>query len=430
MPHSISRLRADINPVTGFTFRDARPFQAGDDTTATNMPFPPIPAAFWGAACAAARPCFGPPQRAYLFGLARGQVDYFPSPLDLRMEKIEGPQESRRDPLWTRLLPVRDPGIVAMKGLASPALFVPAESFAAESLEHRLMTGAQWGAYLRGARLPGKPLKEEAVVKNQMRVGVQLGSLPTSLTAESRREPRLAAPGRLYSEQVAFLDRKDGGVVFRLGLEFDSPIETSKLPLESTVRLGGEGRLAGIQFEPGWDGGFDDKLMNAVKGNVLKQNAPPFLVKLCFLTPTVFSANREWLLNRPDTPAWRPCWLWPHKACRPPHSSGYKLKLVAALVDKARPAGFWDAKAEYPKDEGGKADRPGAGAPKPLYRFLPAGAVYFLELYPDGRQPAKALDKFFEDFWLNTILVRKDNTLSFFGRMGFGITVIGDWNYA
>ncbi len=431
MPDSTTRLRADFAPVAGFTFRDARPFQAGENTAARSLPFPPIPAPFWSAACAAVRPQIGSPKRAYLFGLARSHVDFFPPPLDLRVEDLEGKPDKNRDPSWTRLLPVKDPGIVAMKGLASPVLFAPEASFSSKSLEHRLLTGAQWRAYLTGESLTGTVRSEKEFLKNDVRVGVQLGKRRDPAKEQSRDEPRQATPGRLYSEQIAFLDPKQGGVVFRLGLEFGSPVGATGSRLDTSVRLGGESRLAGVRFEAGWDGGFDENLMKSVKGRVLKQTGPPWRVKLCFLTPTVFSANLRWLQESPgNTPAWRPFWLKPGKLSEPPHSSAYRLKLVAALVDKARPVGFWDSKSEYPKEERQEAKRPGAGAPKPLYRIMPAGAVYFLELHPAGCEPDQALDAFFEDFWLKTILVRKDRELSFFGQMGFGITVIGDWDYA
>ena len=51
----MSAFVADFKPVSGLTFRDARPFQAGESASARNLAFPPPPTAFWHAARAALR---------------------------------------------------------------------------------------------------------------------------------------------------------------------------------------------------------------------------------------------------------------------------------------------------------------------------------------------------------------------------------------
>jgi hypothetical protein len=204
---------------------------------------------------------------------------------------------------------------------------------------------------------------------------------------------------------------------------------------EAIVRLGGEARLAHLSIRPIlWDAGFDETLKKDLLKRIQGQpGAPPYRVKLCLLTPAVYSANLRLLKLGGPTPAWRPPWLRNDGAqSQPPHTEAYRARLVAAVTGKAFPFGTWDARyvGKAKGEEAGpdeKKSAQGPGAPKPLYRCLPAGSVYFLELTPtaDG-----GLEQFFEQFWLKTVLVRKSGQPTFFGRMGFGITVIGDWNYA
>jgi hypothetical protein len=164
---------------------------------------------------------------------------------------------------------------------------------------------------------------------------------------------------------------------------------------------------------------------------------PPFRVKLCLLAPAVYSARKE-LLWRPGTrtPAWRPYWMnnasggW----CRPIFDNQrYRLRLVAAAAPKAFALGAWDRAQQNPR---------------PLHRCQPAGAVYYFELAPEeGVSPEDALNDFFEDFWLGTLLVkakpaapprtrdgqtvvRTRDTVTPHGLRGFGWTTIGAWNYA
>lgn len=123
------------------------------------------------------------------------------------------------------------------------------------------------------------------------------------------------------------------------------------------------------------------------------------------------------------------------------------LDLVAALVDKAYPLGGWDSgyrDPETPAAEVEEATKHGSGSPRPLYRCLPPGAVYFLELRPRaGFTREQVIDEFLDRFWLRSLLVRSpdrrkpsrrslegSSDLAYFGKLGFGITVMGGWEYA
>lgn len=86
--------------------------------------------------------------------------------------------------------------------------------------------------------------------------------------------------------------------------------------------------------------------------------------------------------------------------------------------------GFWDTRRG-----GGEADGPHAG-PKPLYRMVPAGAVYFVEVRPaPGASAETAVNALLHFLWLRSLAVTRDGRDTFFGRMGFGLTVVGGWEY-
>ena len=151
------------------------------------------------------------------------------------------------------------------------------------------------------------------------------------------------------------------------------------------------------------------------------------------------------------TPAWKPFWLrGPVEWSRPVFAGQpYRIRLVAAVTGKPAAVGAWDTRGDKVTDVGGNADWQGA-RPRPLHRCLPAGAVYYLEVEPatvggETVDAEYALDRFFDDFWLQTLLVRAlptrpqgqesspdspaDRPLNHHGMRGFGWTALGVWNY-
>jgi len=411
---------ADFEPVCGLSFRDARPFQAGESVVARNVGFPPPPSAFWTAA----RPLLkaGRKLEARLFALMKDEIAWLPAPLDLGTELLEDNEVEQREPRWLRLAPRREDSGVALKDLtgSSYGFACPIAPFG-KPFERCLLTAEQWRNYLSDPSPAGSPLRTDESFRAELRVGTAL-------------DGRKARQGCLYSEQVLFLPRDP-----RARWRFRMALEVEQAPcahIEAIVRLGGEARLAHLQIrKASWDAGFDQSLKEEMLKRVQNQKGgPPYRVKLCLLTPAVYSANLRLLKLKRLTPAWRPYWLRGDGLNHDlPFANSYQLRLVAAITAKAFPLGAWDsgyigkARGEDAHPDERKATQ-GPGAPKPLYRCLPAGSVYFLELQP--KEGDAAVENFFEQFWLKTLLVRKSGQPTFFGRMGFGITVIGDWNYA
>jgi hypothetical protein len=387
-------LAVDFEPVTGLTMRDARPFQAGESGTAHNLEFPPPPGSFALEAAKLVRSA-GRRVTPRGFSLICDDEEWYPPPLDLHF--YEGN--------WVVLAPFSPDDPVMWR---KPVV-------ASKEQTGRLVTTETMAAYLRNgldgtAVGPDSSVSLRDIVKSEFRTGVALGG-------------RKALPGQLYTEQISFLKRK-GHFRFRLGLE----VTGDEIPnQESVVKLGGESRLAHVRLstQKGWK---LDTRRHDVLASIPRRHGR-LLVKLCLLTPAVFSAQMR-LLQGSNAPAWRPNWMKLGLMVRPPFDAPYQVRLVAAITGKPFPLGFWDGQRQI-RDSA--AEGAGLGAPKPLYRCLPAGSVFYLELQPDGAEE-DALEAFFKVFWLRSLLVRAAEGcspgLTHFGKLGFGWTAIGGWNYA
>lgn len=429
----------DYSPLSVLAFRDARPFQAGQSFSARSLHFPPPPAAvYW-----AARPLFSklnkedhPVIRGY--AVRQGDRDLLPVPMDLhaRYNSVTGEPEE-----WELLRPLESCPEVAFIGREVAAPFVGESREKVKPVEDGLLTSLAWRQYLLGDLNNDDHPPRAALVPNNRLV---LSESRTGLELEGRKNRH----GRLYTEQtlrlVRDLDPSSREVVrLRAGFHLPDTPDTLGDHLSATVRFGGEAKLAHIEAHrgdwtpAGWNG--ERPLADQVRTGILESASNGCArLKLCLLTPAVFSASVQVLRKWTSTPAWRPGWfpragkLWTPQFTDPP---SYQLTLRAAMTAKPYPLGFWDTRhraddAEY-QDEVGNRESAGTGTPKPLYRCLPAGAVWFLELGANnGASLEEALLELFDHFWLKTVCVRKNQSETWFGRMGFGLTAIGVSNYA
>jgi CRISPR-associated protein Cmr3 len=412
---------AEFTPISGLVFRDARPFEAGTDTVSSNLDFPPPPEAFWSALNRVLKGISPRTLRIRAFYLADKTGPLLPAMADLiRVSPAD-------DPWATGTLSLLQPRQNSSEiGSGLKTVWLADRSVRSKPCEGELLRPDDFLLYLIGAAnsLGARRLIEsKLLMAEDRRTGVELRG-------------RNVKEGQLYTAPVIFLNRADG-VRVKAVFEVRDTL-TQDFPQDHIVRLGGEGKLAHLKITPSTEAAFG-VLPAAAQGNIStaiwnnSQGNPPFRVRLCLLTPAVFSARKE-LLRLPgtQTPAWRPFWMDNSEGgwCRPIFDGQrYRLRLVAAAAPKAFALGAWD-RSEH--------------IPRPLHRCQPAGTVYFLELEPAGGATAKeALDQFFQDFWLGTLLVkvkpanpsragvkRTSQSVSPHGLRGFGCTVIGAWNYA
>lgn len=423
------RYLAEFTPVSGLVFRDARPFQAGENNVSFNLDFPPPPEAFWSALNrtlnrAGAR---GPARslRVRGFYLVDKQGALLPAMADLvtvqdnsgrECFRILGPQKPAPDI-------ARGPGELQLLWLSEGGV-------RSQPCEKTFLRPDSFLTYLQGdmgTQSRSILVGLKALFGEESRTGTQL-------------DGRNAQQGRLYTERIVFPNRAKAAR-FRLLFETREELRPEVLT-DHLVRLGGEGKMAQMTISkdaddqhPALPNRARDNVLRTISENRNEKNV--FRVKLCLLTPAVYSARKQ-LLWRPGTrtPAWRPFWMdnvrggW----CRPLFDrQRYKLRLVAAAAPKAFALGAWDRAQQDPR---------------PLHRCQPAGTVYYCELAAvDGVEPAEALNDFFNDFWLGTLLVktkpaapqrsrqsetvaRTRDSVTSHGLRGFGWTTIGAWNYA
>lgn len=150
-------------------------------------------------------------------------------------------------------------------------------------------------------------------------------------------------------------------------------------------RLGGRSRLAFLDEQTG--------LWPACPAHLATRLQQASHLRITLVTPAVFAGG------------WHPDWLTLNSAtCRyegePPHVPGLRLQLRGVAMKGWEPKSGWDA---------------GSNRPKPLYRMVPAGAVYWFEILKRNRLAEPAL------LWLQSICTGQ-NELD-----GFGLVVPGVW---
>ncbi len=426
---------ADVEPVSVLSLRDARPLQAGETTVARTLPFPPPPAAFW-AAINRLLPARARGRQLIAHGFAvvvdaddGTEQELLPQPADLQIAKIassHGSDEPQCRWEYLRFKSV-EPAVVGELQRENESPLLPWGTPADELQPRGLLDPEQFRRYLLGEQASTPAVDVFSLHRSSLRVGVAL-------------DGRRARSGHLYTQEVQEVNRRRRPR-FRLGLEIANSRSPSGIAPSAVVRLGGEARLAHVALRPcdlPWTSGFGDELREQVKQVVLEDSGNgPVRIRLCLLTPSVFSADLRALRRKGRTPAWRPFWLTSAKGFRPPFLKHARIRLVGALVDKPYPLGFWDSRpsfrdptataSNWQADERREA---GPGAPKPLYRCVPAGGVLFVELEPvNGAAKKEMIDEFFERLWFRTILLRSTEqpTPTWFGRQGFGTVVIGRW---
>lgn len=387
-----------LEPVDAWSFRDGRPFEAGEAFEARSL-FPPFP---WtvlgclrtallrelcgslvryaspgsGAACPAcgAGPCvaeprvgrpgesapfeIGPPLLARRRG-APGVEVFYPTPRDL--VALDGAEKTGAG-ATALLRPLDDgpPGGAHCLGGLQPVGRRGPERLADSGVAHVGLEVLQ--AALEGTARPMPWHPEAPRGQREPRIGI--GIDPATRTAREHR---------FYVREVVRLDEGAGLVV-----------ETSDdLGLDGTIaRLGGDGRLARVaRVEP--------------PSGPRPAEPDGARLKVYLAAPTWFGTPGA---GRGD---WRPGWLGGGLEGIEPRS-GARLRLRGAAVGGLVSVGGWDLARQ---------------APRPLRWLVPGGAVYFFEASDAGAARAAVAA-------IHGKCLADDEAMA---RAGFGLAFAGRW---
>lgn len=393
-------MRIFIRPLDVQFYRDGRPFDAGIESAGSSSLLP-HPRTIYGAlrACILARhSCWGgwPSDQAvkkvvgqspFKFGslaikgpvlgrLRRDLETFYPIPKDLVKLKDQdeiiqlAPKESER-------------ALNKISNLKYQLFPTTAEHHVEEIEEKERYFIDHYNLY---QYLSGRPPKRERnlkkssdLLRQEHRIGIGL-----------RRDPmtRTAQEGLLYSvNPVRFC--KDVGLV--VDVEGDDGL----LPPSGLLRLGGESR--GAVYSRVEDVRWDN-IIEEVKRQVSKSGR----FKLYLITPAIFSKG------------WYPDFL--EEECGQlkgaPPGVDARIELVGACVGKPLFIGGFHIRRGYPK---------------PIYKAVPPGSVYFMKISKwdvlSCKEKEKILFQLFERFFYKS-LIDQDSPL---WKEGFGVALVGGW---
>ena len=273
-------------------------------------------------------------------------------------------------PRYTLLTPETDDGYASDAPLASCSVLttesrqaeVASEWLTLPNLLKVLKTGSQW--------FIGEP--REKWVREEPRTGhhrTQAGTVADEGGLYSRTALR-------FKEEVrpqGLAGAAYAGFV-EICRDLDRALDTLKW-----VRLGGDGHMAACRVHNG-----TPAILDSINGDFANAIFHSKRMILYLATPAIFKEG------------WQPDWS------RLPDLHNWALK--AAAVGRPIPIAGWD----YSK-----------GGPRPVYRAVPPGSVYFLEA-PDGLDLCK-VKKIVEKFTLS------ESVSDHYGRLGFGFTLVGVW---
>ena len=396
-----------LEPEDVWFFRDAKPFTAGESHRAESR-FPPTPSTLLGALrtalisraglsfedfAAGADPeawselleTVGAPGRPGSLVLQgpfprrsgpQGDQILFPWPRDLLgRNRLEPLDESLPDLLvneppvqltWTM-------GVTEDKSEMPPGSWVDIR----ELLE-----------YLAGAPAPAATASDGDLFTTENHTGLALGP------------SRSAVPGMLYMAAMTRM-RQDAGS--RCGLAFRVATDAAEIVLpRGPLALGGKSRAADLAPLPeGTAADLEGRIADHAS-KVAEQICKTRIFRVYAATPAIFQSG------------WHPdCLQQVGDRIAGTLAPGVPVELVSAVLDKPLPVGGWDL---------------ARNRPKPLYRAVRAGSVYFFRI-PEGVSfgEAVAMDlvsrfNFTEGFRSGCASVLPDAVTS-----GFGLTLIGSW---
>ena len=315
-----------MRPLDTLFFRDGKPFSLGENSWADGI-FPPFPSVLYGAlrtwyisnhtsafSAEAIEESAGIKILGIQYRLPKGR--HLPMPLDCVTPKDKNVVEQNREE--------------------------KEKTYQAVALEFKEQSGSLSNHPLPGLLLPPEGLEVESLddglISNEGDLESYLQGTLTELKVKRLKDYAPSEPKVGIGRDNATNTATDS-MLYRVGMRRASSFELlveAELPGEHgapasmMVKLGGEGKV--VALEPS-----QERIRISEDAVVLR----PGGFKLYFSTPAIF--NKGW---KPDLP--------------------FEAELLAAVVGKPLHIGGFDMAA-----------RNGRGYPKPMYKAVPAGSVYY-----------------------------------------------------
>ncbi len=323
---------AEIKALDTLFFRDGKPFSRGEETWADGV-FPPYPSVLYGALRTwfisnhpepYSKTAVETSERIEIrsSGYRLSYEVYLPMPLDLAEPKDKKAEEKRRESFNRKYEVIRlqpQPMEDLISNYPCPILLVPPAGTIVETVEYGLLQQADLISYLNAPTSHYSIRKISDFVVSEPKTGIGRNDFTHT-----------AADSLLY--RVGMRRAKD----FEILLDFDLP-DSEKMPQPTSffVKLGAENKVAEVRRS---------RRSIRIKPEEIPLEGSRF--KLYLSTPAIFDEG------------WRPNLL----------KYGINAELAAAAVGKPIHIGGFDMEK---------------GKPKPMYRAVPAGSVYFYETPED-----------------------------------------------
>lgn len=346
-------------------FRDGKPFSLGDENWADGL-FPPTPSVIYGALRTWIASVKGIPFEEVESSLGNIQITgictniksqaYFPLPADLAIDKDKDEATLRREKRDKKysgivpLLPQANSVISSISPFSLKYTFLPPANKYVESVANGLIFSTDLIRYLERGTVPQSIVVLSDYLSNEPKVGNGRDAAIRSV-----KEGSLFRVGMKRPKNLSFL------------VQFND-LENFKPEGTSIVKLGAEGKLAHIDSIDR----FPALPSFQITGHYFK---------LYLATPAIFTAN-HWYPNL--------------------KKFGINAQLVGACMGKPQPIGGFSMN-----------DGNGKPKPKPMYKAIPAGSVFFFYSEDD---PAK----------INALQGKSISDER--EKEGFGICYVGNFN--
>lgn len=357
----------EINPLDTLFFRDGKPFTMGEDTWSNGI-FPPYPSVIYGALrtlyfanhideLRKANENNDPTKKIKIKGMflkIRDEI-YFPLPLDCVKRKGNKKNEG------LVLLPQPAGEFISnYPGLEKILTLYDSSSDKIENIKNAVLSESSFKEYIDGKSNNITYSKIDDYLISEPKIGIARSS-----------ETHASEEGKLYRVDMNRLENKNGEKI-SIVVNFDGADELN-LPENGIMKLGGEGKA--VSYNKYKEGNIN---IDFPKFN---EGAEQF--KILLTTPAIFRKG------------WIPDWIDEEKLVG--KYNGLTMKLLTAAIGKAIYIGGFDMKERKPK---------------PMYKAVPAGSVYYFELEEGNMEKVK---KTFHQKAISDV----------YSEQGFGIAYVG-----